>query len=144
MHTPIENNEWCALTNRVWDIVYRTVARNLTIRTRPRDILLRLRISRGVVHFSGTLYYNDFKLTVSQSQITVGNNVCFMTNCQFTNVTTAIEVDTTKGSIGIGSSTHEHVYKAPISVFLRHGKSALYKTFLIPRGCKFCHKLQLP
>ena len=139
----IKNNEWCTLNEQVWDIVYRTVARELTIRTRPRDIMLKLRISSGVVHFSGKLYYNGLKVVISQTQMKVGNNSCFFRGCTFDDCITAVSVNTTSGSIGIASSEHEHEYATPLLIFLREaGISALYKTFLIPRGCKFCKRLQ--
>ena len=139
----IRNNEWCAVNKKVWDIVYRTVTRNLTIKTKPRDIVLSLRISSGIVHFSGRLYYNGFKVVISRNQMTVGNNSCFMRGCSFIDCVTAIGVETSKGSIGMGSSQHEHEFRTPIMIFLRQGKSAFYETFLIPRGRKFCNKFQL-
>jgi len=139
----VQDNEWCAINSKAWDIVYRTVAKNLIIKTKPRDILLNLRISRGIVHFSGKLYYNGFKVIISQNQIVVGNNACFMQGCSFMNCVTAISIDTSKNSIAIGSSNHEHVYETPIPIFLRQGKNAFYTEFFIPRGCKFCNIIQL-
>jgi len=140
----IKNNEWCALSNRAWDIVYQTVAKNLVIRTKPRDIVLRLRIRKGVVHLSGQLYYNGYKILISPKQLVAGGNACFFTGCSFDNCITAIAIDTKKGSISIGTSIHEDQFNNPVIVHLRQPQmSALYKRFYIWRECKFCHKIQL-
>jgi len=136
----IKNNEWCALNNKAWDITYQTIAKNLTIRTKSRDILLKLKISKGVVHFSGRLYYHGYKVIISPNRIAVGNNVCFLYGCRFTNLVTVVAVNTNKGSIVIGSSVHEHISKTPLILYLRQGKYPLYTSFFVQRGCKFCGK----
>lgn len=139
----IKNNEWVSLSGRAWDIVYRTVAKNLTIRTQQRDIMLRLKISQGVVHFSGKLYYNGFRVVISPTQMMVGRNAMFLRHCAFKNCITAVVVDTQKGGIGVGSSQHEHEYKDPIMVYLRKEMSAVYKKYYVLKECKFCRKIQL-
>ena len=114
----IKNNEWCSLSNRAWDIVYQTVAKRLIMRTKPRDITLRLRISKGVVHLSGQLYYNGYKILISPKQMIAGGNVCFFTGCSFDNCISAVVIDTKNGGAESGSSVHEHEYYNPVMVHL--------------------------
>jgi len=143
----IKDNEWCALSGMVWDIDYHTVAKSLVIRTKPRNILLKLRISKGVVHFSGLLYYNGVRTRISPSKIMFGNNIMTWRESQFENCITAFWFDTQKGSFGAGSSVHEHEYKKPICVTLMQRTSLLrgriYETHYIMRECRFCGQIAI-
>ena len=143
----IKDNEWCALSGMAWDIEYHTVAKALVIRTKPRNILLRLRIRKGVIHFSGLLYYNGLKVRISPSKIMFGNNVMTWKRCKFENCITAIHFDTQTGSFGIASSVHEHEYRKPICVTLMQGSDLLrgriYQTYYIMRECRFCNQIAL-
>jgi hypothetical protein len=137
----IRNNEWHTIDKQIWDVVYRTVARELTIRTKPRDIMLKLRIKKGIVHFSGKLYYNGFKVQITKNKMMVGHKSRSIDHCKFDKGITVVSVDTKRGDIDVASPKHEHEYETPLVTLLRSASfGALYKTFLIPRGCKFYKK----
>jgi len=138
----VENNEWHSLSNVMWDIQYSTVANQLIMRTAPRNIILRLRIKEGIVNLAGQLYYNGFRVLISPQAIKVGNKVCTMKQCTFENCISAIVVETQDGSIGIGSSVHEHEY-ITYYVLMWQKYSTVCKPFFIMKECRFCKKILL-
>lgn len=143
----IKDNEWCALSGMVWDIEYHTVAKALIIRTKPRKILLRLRISQGVVHLSGLLYYNGFRVKIFPNYILFGNEMMIWKGCRFENLITALWIVTQTHEFKIGTFLHAHEYKKPILATLMrrsnflHGR--IYETHYIMKECKFCGKIVL-
>jgi len=148
----IKDNEWCSLSGMVWDIDYHTVAKALILRTKSRKILLKLRIAKGIIHFSGLLYYNGVKAKISPSEIVFATHGradvrVHWKGLLFENCITAIAFDTQKGTFEIGTSIHVHQYSKPIYAILRQRTNLLwrpiYETLFVMRRCRLCNKISI-
>lgn len=139
----IKDNEWCALSGMVWDIDYHTVAKSLVIRTKPRDILLRLRISSNIIHLSGVLYYNGLRAKILPSRIVFGDKTLTWQRVGFRNCVTAVAFNTQTGGFEIASLKHEHEYRKPILASLKRDTSQgrIYETVFIMKECKYCGQI---
>lgn len=136
----IKDNEWNVLSGIPWDIEYHIVAKALIVRTRPRNILLRLRIDKGVVHFSGLLSYNGFRVQVTRNRIVFGNNTISWQGCKFTDCISAIMYDTQTGHFEILSAVHEHERRV-IWATVRNGWR--YRPLFIGKKCVFCGQIEV-
>jgi hypothetical protein len=140
----IKDNEWCASSGMVWDIEYHTTAKALIVRTKPKDILLRLKISKGIVHLSGALNYNGLQVRMFPTRV-IGKKTVSLRHCKFSNVIAAVAFDTRTGGFEIATSRHEHEFKKQIIAQMRrdyqHGRR--YEPVFIMKECRHCGRIFL-
>lgn len=91
----IQENQWYVDRRLVWDITYRP--RHLTLRCKPRQISLDVKIVNGIVFIRGDLYFNGQKVEATNDDLFLGGRSgLVMRGCMAVNAPVGLSVTTGK------------------------------------------------